>query len=120
MGEGGKFTIKLYQTGGIDVQRESASSGKFVEFVYDKAGNEKELNLTQTNELLASLRDSNSDLVKSLSKLDDKKLTALNGFLENTKATKADYEQAIKELKVIIPNESPYENLWKFLSTTAF
>lgn len=116
MGEGGKFTIKLYQTGGIDVQRESVTSGKFVEFIYDKVGNEKELNLTQTNALLTSLRDPNSDLVKRLSKLDDKKLTALNGFLENTKATKADYEKAIDELKAIIPNKTPYEDIWEFLS----
>lgn len=110
----------MYQTDGVEVEREDARSGKFVEFVYDKLGNQKELNLTQTHELLVALRDSNSDLVKGLSKLDDKELTALNGFLKNSGATKADYDKAIDELKAIIPNQTPYENLWKFLSTTAF
>ena len=54
----------------------------------------------------------------ALSKLDDQHLTALNSFLQNTKATENDYAQASREFLAILPDQELFKDLRAFLENT--
>lgn len=116
--DGGKFTLSKLADGTLQLEKTEDTPGEGLEFSFDEGQTQNFEIKHQKSALLQSLSDPKSELVIALSKLDDQHLTALNSFLQNTKATENDYAQASREFLAILPDQELFKDLRAFLENT--